>query len=275
MRSTLIFLILIASPVWALEAYYGEDLAHFDGAPSTKLKIMLFEVLNGNHVQTDAGPDKIKETCPSETRCSIHTAIGYDSARAEMFGRLYLQKRDSGYAVPDLYCNDVLEEKDFPKGAGPGPGKIPSPNVMNTEHAWPQSRFSKKFPKPLQKSDLHILFPVSSRTNSLRGNHPYGMLEHETSQVCAESALGMTHEGTTAFTPPTVHRGKFARAVFYFATRYKMVINDEQEATLRQWHHEDPVTADERQRNDEVFALQLNRNPYIDHPEWVDAVPNF
>jgi len=43
--------------------------------------------------------------------------------------------------------------------------------------------------------------------------------------------------------------------------------------TLLAWHYGDPVSPAERQRNDRVFAdFQRNRNPFIDHPEWVDAV---
>jgi endonuclease I len=43
-------------------------------------------------------------------------------------------------------------------------------------------------------------------------------------------------------------------------------------SVLLQWHHDDPVDQKERDRNDAVFFYQLNRNPFIDHPEWVDVV---
>ncbi len=38
---------------------------------------------------------------------------------------------------------------------------------------------------------------------------------------------------------------------------------------LLQWHDNDPVSVKEEERNDAVYALQANRNPFIDHPEYV------
>jgi hypothetical protein len=43
--------------------------------------------------------------------------------------------------------------------------------------------------------------------------------------------------------------------------------------TLLQWHAADPPDAAERARNDRIFTdYQHNRNPFIDHPEWVAAI---
>lgn len=96
-------------------------------------------------------------------------------------------------------------------------------------------------------------------------------------------------------------RGDVARALFYLDVRYEggyhqdgsaepdLVLTDEQgdivsdssenkttaymgmRADLLQWHHEDPVDAAELRRNNAAHAYQLNRNPFVDHPEWVDC----
>ena len=42
---------------------------------------------------------------------------------------------------------------------------------------------------------------------------------------------------------------------------------------LLAWHQADPPDAFERHRNDVIFTTwQHNRNPFVDHPEWVAAI---
>ncbi len=41
---------------------------------------------------------------------------------------------------------------------------------------------------------------------------------------------------------------------------------------LIKWHEADPVSQKELDRNNAIYVVQQNRNPYIDHPEYVGAV---
>ncbi len=99
-------------------------------------------------------------------------------------------------------------------------------------------------------------------------------------------------------------RGDVARALFYLDVRYEggthgvtgysepdLVLTDNLAlidasntgsnlsvaymgmlSTLLEWHQQDPVDAREMARNDAVYSFQGNRNPFIDHPEWVECI---
>jgi endonuclease I/fibronectin type 3 domain-containing protein len=43
-------------------------------------------------------------------------------------------------------------------------------------------------------------------------------------------------------------------------------------SVLIQWHNDDPVDLIELQHTEAVFSFQGNRNPFVDHPEWVACV---
>jgi len=65
------------------------------------------------------------------------------------------------------------------------------------------------------------------------------------------------------------------RAKFYFAIRYGKRIGSSEEKTLKQWHNEDPVDENELKRNASVEEIQKNRNPFVDHPEFVNKIQDF
>lgn len=229
------------------------------------LREEIFQVLNGIHVYSNNEHDKIVSACPADQKCYEQKRdISYKEAREIMFGKLFLTKTSKGYEVKDMYCEKTITEKN-----GVGPNKIPDPNLLNCEHTWPQSKFNPKMNTEMQKVDLHHLFPVDSKSNSVRSNHLFGELLNakDAHSSCQVSKIG-TINGTNiiGFTPPKTHRGNVARAIFYFAVRYQMPIPNEQEIHLKKWHIEDPIDQDERQRNNEIYQIQGNRNPFIDYP---------
>lgn len=221
-------------------------------------------------------PDQIATTC-TQKNCYKHFIISYSEARKELFGYLHLQVENKNYSLKDVYCNKTYTEKDFSPNKGLGPLKIPDPNLLNAEHTWPQSHFSKQFPKAIQKSDLHILFPVSSSENSLRSNLDFNDVVTVTHKGCSASKKGKasSKDNTIYFEPPDEHKGNVARAIFYFAVHYKLPVSDKQEAALRRWNKLDPVDEQEKLRNDEVFKIQGDRNPFIDFPQFVELIDNF
>jgi hypothetical protein len=189
---------------------------------------------------------------------SNHKVYDYTGMREIMFGEVY----NINGEVEDIYIGRVI------KTAG-----IPNPNVMNCEHAWPQSMFGYGEPTA-KKTDMFHTFPSDSVTNSRRGNNPFGWVDY---YVWAGygSALGDDKDGRRVFEVRQEYRGDIARALFYFAVRYSMPISEEEERVLRQWHKMDAVDEFELRRNSMIEWYQDNRNPFIDRPDFVDKISNF
>ena len=99
------------------------------------------------------------------------------------------------------------------------------------------------------------------------------------------SRVGEGETGLTVFEPRADHRGDLARAMFYFYTRYAVANRANgslaltnfrlEHDTLMKWHQQDPVNAAEKARNEAVYRIQGNRNPFVDRPEFVKRSGKF
>ncbi len=187
---------------------------------------------------------------------STHHPITYKLANEVLFTKL---NKTEG-VICSVYSPSVC--MDF-KG-------VPSPKLMNVEHTWPQSEGANGD----AKSDLHHLFATSSSTNSMRSSLPFcdvQIVKWEADQ----SKRGLNEYSEHCFEPPPNHKGNVARALFYFAVRYGMSIDEHQEKVLRRWHVIDPVDQEEFDRSHLIEKYQNNSNPFIDHPELVEQIDNF
>lgn len=168
-------------------------------------------------------------------------------------------------------------------------------DCWNKEHSIPQSWFNEASP---MKSDLFHVYPTDARVNNFRSNYPYGETNVTSNIDNSPSALG--HLGAsnrsgytgTVYEPDAQYKGDFARTYLYMVTRYadknftqsaqgKVMFNyangraeltDYSIALLLKWHREDPVSEKEVERNNAVYGIQKNRNPYIDYPYLVEYV---
>lgn len=245
-------------------AYYGTE---FYSAKVTKAS--LFKILSNTHSIVANKPDVISEACSGQ--CFKHTSVGYDGARRIMFGETFIERDSEGNFVKDVYCGKKFYFNDV--------GQISSMHSqVNIEHTWPQSRFSSKFDKNVQKSDMHHLYPTDSAANNRRANHEFGdvgsMPDELNVENCAPSRMGH-FSGDMIFTPPVGHRGNVARSLFYFSVRYDIEINKNEEKILRQWNQMDPVDALEKSHHEIVAKYQKVRNPFVDYPELVEKVADF
>ncbi len=165
-------------------------------------------------------------------------------------------------------------------------------NCYNREHIIPQSTFNSAAPLV---SDAHFIPPTDGKVNSIRSNYPHGMVNSPTTTSRNGSKLGPnSNSGIAAgytgivFEPINEFKGDIARMYFYFATRYENTVatypfamfngtsNQVFSTTflniLLAWHNQDPVSTREIVRNNAIYARQNNRNPFIDHPEYVQAI---
>lgn len=152
--------------------------------------------------------------------------------------------------------------------------------TINREHVWPNS---KGVGKSGPGSDAHHLRPCDSQLNGQRGNLDFDEVPNGT--YCSENGVQTKNKkNSSAFEPQDEAKGQVARIIFYVGTHYGpessygLTILDQVNlekgtsigklSTLLKWNLEFPVDDIEKLRNEEVYDVQGNRNPFIDHPEY-------
>ena len=173
-------------------------------------------------------------------------------------------------------------------------------DCYNREHSFPKSWWGGAT-NVAQYTDIFVVVPVDGWINGVRNNNPYGIVQAGAeSQITnngsklGPSAISIPGYGGNVFEPIDAYKGDFARNYFYMLTRYENEIASWENNTVESdavmdglaypgleqwaidmlidWHNADPVSAKEIDRNNTVFTYQQNRNPFIDHPEYVAAI---
>ncbi|MFF7200119.1 endonuclease I family protein [Streptomyces sp. NPDC008141] len=156
------------------------------------------------------------------------------------------------------------------------------PDDWNREHVWAKSHGDFGTATG-PGTDIHHLRPADVSVNSTRGN-----LDFDNGGDDVAEAPGNFADGDS-FEPRDQVKGDVARMILYMAVRYDgedgapdLEPNDKVNngsapaigrlSVLKQWNTEDPPDAFEQKRNEAIFGIQRNRNPFIDHPEWVNAI---
>lgn len=214
-----------------------------------------------------------------------HVQYPYTSSSTDVWDILKETDRD-----PDNPENVVGIYSNFSMNAAL---EYNSGDGWSREHVWAKSRGDFGTTAGAG-TDVHHLRVADISTNSARSNRTFA--------ECSEQYIdgSGTYQGATeSFTsstefiwkPRAVVKGDIARMIFYMATRYEG-FNGEPDleivdyildaydksplhgrlSELLAWHNEDPVDDAERQRNDIIYSYQQNRNPFIDHPEYVASI---
>ena len=170
-----------------------------------------------------------------------------------------LEERMAALAARGVEDAEMAGERAAAEAAAP----------FNCEHVVPQSWFDRREP---MKGDLHHLFTCEVRCNSFRQADAYFQWPVERDTVRPE--CGRQDENRFE---PEQGKGPVARATLYFLVRYPGMIRPEDMPpdridVVRAWHEADPVGVYERHRNAAIHAVQGNRNPFVDFPEWVAEI---
>lgn len=166
----------------------------------------------------------------------------------------------------------------------------------NKEHSIPQSWFNEGSP---MKSDLFHVYPTDARVNNFRSNLPYGEVNGQNGAGFPDNyrnhGLGKKGSNTfpgytgSVFEPADEYKGDFARTYFYMVARYrdksftssggnavftssKTNLTTFAKNLFMKWHRQDPVSQKEIDRNEAVYKLQNNRNPFIDYPDLAEYI---
>ena len=181
----------------------------------------------------------------------------YRAALSLMWGDLY---RDGGET---LYC-----EQQFGKKKG---------RKINVEHVMPMSWVaysmkcgrrdecrakSERFNRA--EADLHNMWPSRLDVNKARRSYPFAVIKGE-SRPFRGCDFELDERARVA-EPRPLARGEIARSMFYMSEAYDVPIRSRLGKLLKRWHLDDPVSEEERRRNDRIEKLQGTRNPFIDDP---------
>ena len=216
-----------------------------------------------------------------------HKEVSYSSGLLNAFAKADVD--DQGYII-DIYSNCRYRPNDNGSSASHiGEG-------YNREHSFPRSWFGGAV-SPMNTDVFHV-YPTDIHVNSQRSNFPYGVCANGTrltyGNYVAKGKLGQcTYPGYsgTVFEPDDEYKGDLARTYFYMATCYMNELpnwpgspqldyrTNKYKAfstwtinMLMEWTRLDPVSEKEIKRNEAIYGIQGNRNPFIDHPELAEYI---
>lgn len=173
---------------------------------------------------------------------------------------------------------EIYSRRSVPKSTNGG-----DVDDWNREHVWAKSH-GDFGTSTGPGTDVHHLRPEDVTVNSDRGN-----LDFDEGGSSVSQCSGCRRD-SNSFEPPDAVKGDVARMIFYMAVRYEgddgfpdLEPNESTSnssnpnigrlSVLLRWNDEDPPDAAEQRRNERIYTTwQHNRNPFIDHPEWADAI---
>lgn len=214
-----------------------------------------------------------------------HTILNFEQS-ARYWWDNYFTKTDWN---PQGYFWDMYSTEKHPK--------FINGSVQSREHCMPRSWWAKrdKYASYDANGDLFNLFPSDYAANQVKSNLPLGEVgiqkfNNKVSKV-GQNTYPQGYRGTV-FEPADEYKGDFARVYFYMVTCYEDYSYDWRPDALKsmlskgtypgfqswaidmllKWHRNDPVSEKEIKRNEAVYKIQGNRNPFVDYPELAEYI---
>ena len=204
--------------------------------------------------------------------------LSYGSGKGHTWWGFWVTDRNSqGYFI-DRYSNESQWVKGSSQGSvGSG---------MNIEHSFPKSWWGGSKNQAYQ--DLYNLMPCESGINSKKSNYPMGEVT-SSDNGNGWTKVGNGADGSKYWEPADTWKGDFARGYMYMATAYQnfswvntglQILEKNTYPTLQKWAYTlfikwakaDKPDEVEINRNEEVYKIQGNRNPFVDFPNLMEYV---
>ena len=248
--------------------------------------IILFLLLNFSQ-QKDAA------TLLAELRKSV--AGGRPDSYNELWNT-YLK----AYVKNDGYLKDYYSSysKYTSKDRDHGSGGSKEGEKYNREHSIPKSWWGGSTAAGSQGADPFIVIPADKFVNNKRSSYPLGKVARATyTSIDGYSKLGESDASYgysgTVFEPNDNVKGDLARIVFYSIVKYEnsfkwtsgggsviysgdknknFGLTDYAVRLFTKWNEMDPPDAWEISVNNALNNIQGNKNPFIEHPEYVNMI---
>ena len=241
------------------------------------------DIPNGYYNQAENCSGPVLKTKLNEI-IEVGTRLSYGSGTNNTWWGFYITDQRPDGSVWDMYSTTVRYFGDRGNSVG----------GMNIEHSFAKSWWGGS--KNDAYKDLYHLNPSDSEANSRRGSYPMGIVESPAHWENGSIKVGDNTYGNDysswCFEPEDQYKGDFARAYFYMATCYEDLtwavsqVNAQHALSgdhykgfkdwyidlLLEWHRNDPVSQKEIDRQEAIYSIQHNRNPFIDYPCLVEYI---
>lgn len=206
-----------------------------------------------------------------------HTMVSYSPGyRTTILPVIYERDTTGGGAVVNCeYSNTTtvyLPPFDF------------TAQAYNREHALPKSwMLTGGNTNNPDGADFHNLLLTRDVPNQKRSNYPLGIVVNST-WTFGLSKYGTDSNGNTVFEPQDDRKGDATRNMFYQMICYNgnggtwgldyllTLATNQDQNVLKLWNAQDPPDKFERTKDEYIYSIQNNRNPFVAFPGWVDCI---